>query len=60
MAKASKMAENTWNFFRSASGLALAERVREMQARKRIKAGEDLSEVWEADFEPLAQDIERE
>lgn len=54
------MAENTWNFFRSASGLALAERVREMQARKRIKAGEDLSEVWEADFEPLAQDIERE
>jgi hypothetical protein len=51
MASAGKLSESSWALFRSASGLALAERVTELAARERIKAGEDEGEVWEADFE---------
>ena len=51
MQAAGKLAESSWGLFRSASGLALAERVTELKAREAIKAGDDDGEVWEADFE---------
>lgn len=51
MQAAGKLAESSWSLFRSASGLALAERVTELKAREAIKAGDDDGEVWEADFE---------
>ena len=50
LAKASKMAESSWRLFRSASGLEMAERVTEMQAKQRIKGGKDQGETWEADY----------
>jgi len=51
---AGKAAESSWKLFRSASGLELAERLTELQARERLKAGEDEVETWEADFTLLS------
>jgi hypothetical protein len=48
LAKAVKTAEVSWNLCRSASGLAMAERLTEHKAKG--KQGKDEGEVWEADF----------
>jgi hypothetical protein len=54
LTSAGKAAESSWKLFRSASGLELAERLTELQAREKLKAGEDQGEVWEADFTLLS------
>lgn len=54
LSKAGKLAESSWKLFRSASGLELAERLTELQARERLKAGDDQIETWEADFTLLS------
>jgi len=55
LAKAVKTAEVSWNLCRSASGLAMAERLTEAKARESLKAKGKASDadVWEADFELL-------
>jgi hypothetical protein len=54
LTSAGKAAESSWKLFRSASGLELAERLTELQAREKLKAEEDQGEVWEVDFTLLS------
>jgi hypothetical protein len=58
LAKAVKTAEVSWNLCRSASGLAIAERLSEAKARESIKGkGKPVdADVWEADFTLLPMD----
>ena len=53
LAKVGKAGESSWALFRSASGLALAERLTEASVRAKVTAKSETVEVWEADFELL-------
>jgi hypothetical protein len=49
LAKCGKASESSWQLFRSASGLELAERLTEAKAKANLSS-KDSGQVWEADF----------
>jgi hypothetical protein len=53
LAKCGKASESSWQLFRSASGLDLAERLTEAKAKANLSS-KDTGQVWEVDFTLIA------